>query len=452
MGMSDSAHSTTNNPDRPAGAPKAQSEQTKHRTFEAASSTGDRGRRPSILLTPKTKTRKTSQPPLEESLTASVVVGAFTFYLYSNPHWVVGLIAGVGMAAATFGLLRTDKVQGLRRTVVSVFTLVTWISLAVFLAYTGLETLSSWIGVHQRVPLIPSADPKSGIATFPCPLVMPEVIWTGGRLSQAQQSAGPGVLLTFPPSLETFLVILGLYVVSGLLLGKAWCGWICPFGGIGEVFTGGKKRRWSLLRLTEVVSSPSGKGFPGGLRDEVKDVKYGVLLGTLLAAIYFSIQWFCIFCWAGIASWIMALVNLAFFIGILVFFFMVLPFLTKRRWCQTFCPIGAGLGLMGKISPFKITFDKSICTHDYACAIVCPTGAISKNTLENGGSPSSECDFCSRCLEFCPAGAIKMNVRWGGMAAKPWFIPLTSAISVIWFVWFVQILLQLAPKVLGIGV
>lgn len=385
---------------------------------------------------------------LEEAIAASAIVGTITFYMYSNPYFQVGLVMGGGMAIATYGLMRAERVQALRRAVLFTFSVIMWTAFLLYLGHIGFENIARWIAIHERIPFIPGAGAglAPGLSIIACPYVTPEVLWTGG-FSPTQTE--PGVFVLFPPTLQTFLIIFALYLAVGFLLGRTFCGWMCPFGAVGEACAMGRKKRWTFARLMEKIPLPNGKTIPGALRVEVRDVQYGIALGTLIASLYFFVQWFCIFCWAGVASWLGAYLNAAFYVGIFLVFFVILPFMTKKRWCQVICPVGTGLGLMGKVSPFRINLEKEYCDSCYICMDVCPTSAITLNSLKKGGSPTAECIRCNKCVEACHMEGVTFQIRKSDILAKPWFIPVTITITTLWFVWFVDIILQLGPRLMG---
>ena len=70
---------------------------------------------------------------------------------------------------------------------------------------------------------------------------------------------------------------LGFVALYGLLLGRGWCGWFCPFGTLNDLLSFRKVRFLKAL-------SP---------------LKFAVLLGTVIAAWRFSDTVFCKLCPAG---------------------------------------------------------------------------------------------------------------------------------------------------------
>ncbi len=50
------------------------------------------------------------------------------------------------------------------------------------------------------------------------------------------------------------LIMFGLMFVSSLFLGRAWCGWVCPGGGMQEIVEpiNNKPGKWPKNRLDQV--------------------------------------------------------------------------------------------------------------------------------------------------------------------------------------------------------
>lgn len=62
-----------------------------------------------------------------------------------------------------------------------------------------------------------------------------------------------------------------------------------------------------------------------------------------------------------------------FLIGTIILILMLLlSFSYDRLFCKYLCPMGAFLGILNKISIFKITRDKNTCTNCKLCSKICP--------------------------------------------------------------------------------
>jgi polyferredoxin len=101
-------------------------------------------------------------------------------------------------------------------------------------------------------------------------------------------------------------------------------------------------------------------------------------------------------------------IAFAFFVGILA-----LSLLHRRFWCRYLCPLGALLGLLSKVTVLRWRVDKARCTECNLCYKECKTAAILKRAE---GYWPQECVVCFTCKDVCPEGAI-------GFGLSP---PLTS--------------------------
>ncbi len=186
---------------------------------------------------------------------------------------------------------------------------------------------------------------------------------------------------------------LGLF---GLLAGRMWCGWACPFGTIQDVVAGIRRRK--EVRSLRVVAWP----------------KYVVLGGTLIAAWLAADALFCKVCPAGslFAAIPQRFVSPdlpfgAFFyvhIGTLVATVAAF-FLFARFWCRYLCPLGGALGLFNRVSILRVRLNKDKCTECRKCLDMCPTAI---QALDGIGA-STDCIQCGKCIEACPSGAISIT-------------------------------------------
>lgn len=82
--------------------------------------------------------------------------------------------------------------------------------------------------------------------------------------------------------------------------------------------------------------------------------------------------------------------------------------LTKGRlFCNMICPVGTFLGIISKISLFRIKFDESACTRCGRCAIRCKSSCIDflKHDVD-----LSRCVSCFNCLHTCQDKAISYGL------------------------------------------
>lgn len=183
------------------------------------------------------------------------------------------------------------------------------------------------------------------------------------------------------------LVVLAATLTTALLMGRAFCGWICPLGAVQEwlarlsqKLTGGRKA-WLPLKLPPVLDRP------------LRTLKYGVL-GLVswgsVSAVVPPLEPFCPY---------KTLFHFEFesTLAWSVLSIMILgSLLVERFWCKYLCPMGAILALFNKISPLRV-HTCTTCVDCGRCGSTCGMGI--EERPEN--IRSLECIRCLDCLDTC---------------------------------------------------
>lgn len=366
----------------------------------------------------------------KRAILAGTLVGAFGFYWYFVPFPWLGAIMGVLTGFFTFYILSARRMERLRRAFfIGLFALVL-VSLIVIIVDMGMDTFMSWVEIHEKEYYLPGQT--TGALSYPCTRELPQVL-----LGRANYLTGFGMWETvFPSNLGEFLVLMGPFVLTGLIFGRGFCGWICPFGGLTEAFVTGRKERWKMTMFKKQVTTESGFQY-AGLREWVKDTRYGILLGLVLLSIAFAFPLVCIFC---PVLWLESIPIFGVVIAVLLIFAVALPFMTKRRWWCLICPMGAVLSLLNRISFFRIRIDKNKCSKCLDCVQECRMYAMTPQDVEKGECISINCVRCGRCIEACPEEAI--DIYWLGTSirVRSWFISLAVVAALAWYIWFLVIL------------
>lgn len=207
------------------------------------------------------------------------------------------------------------------------------------------------------------------------------------------------------------ILMLGFVTLGvSLLLGRVFCGWVCPLGTIFDLYG------WILKRLKMPIEGPS----PSWFR-----FKYYLLFAILLFSAFGVVSPLMGFDpivlitrvsatligpferHAGELPWQIGGMTSAH--GALIdfstlFLFMLIMSATTRLsriWCRTVCPLGAYLAIASRNSVLKR--DTSGCVHCNICTVNCPTGAISFENPEVYNE--SECIKCFTCSQACPVDA-----------------------------------------------
>jgi polyferredoxin len=207
------------------------------------------------------------------------------------------------------------------------------------------------------------------------------------------------------------ILMLGFVTLGvSLLLGRVFCGWVCPLGSLFD-FTG-----WILRRMRVRFHGPSPSWYRLKFYLLTAILVFALLGGvsplmgldpivliTRVAATLFMPLWRvkADVNWAAGGSLGMhgALID-----GLTLGLFLVILYGTtklSRIWCRAVCPLGAYLGLLGRNSVLRRKTDG--CVHCQICVTHCPTGAISAANPEV--YVESECIKCFACSQECPVDA-----------------------------------------------
>lgn len=206
-------------------------------------------------------------------------------------------------------------------------------------------------------------------------------------------------LLVYP------LMILG---AVGIATGRAVCAWACPIGFL-QRGTSHVARRVKKYPVAKRLGSWKYEKY---LRYNkyVMVVVFVFLTSILIGFIFTDI------CPVGVLVGtlpIMALnpgkfvPNYFFPIAMVIFaLFLILIFTVERGWCRYFCPVGALLAPMNKVSMLHMDVDTASCKHCNLCINICPMG-IDVPSMHR----DPECILCGKCVDACPHHLVKYKVK-----------------------------------------
>ncbi|MEM2098884.1 MAG: 4Fe-4S binding protein [Candidatus Bathyarchaeia archaeon] len=250
-------------------------------------------------------------------------------------------------------------------------------------------------------------------------------------------------LYTYPIWLLAVLVTI---IVITLLIGRFFCGWLCPFGFYMDLIT--EVRKITKIRYRNI---------PEKLNSALHTLRYALfllflVLPFLLAPInpwQYPLSLFL----AGpfkpirvliapltplIVPWTEKLtaingINLSYpyldeiiayssedLVWIFIFIFLtstiVGSFFIRRFWCR-FCPTGLSLAIVNKFKSLQgipllyIDKDEEKCTKCGICKRVCPPQVKEVYEQKGGKIKTSMCMSCFRCVEMCPyEGCLKVKL------------------------------------------
>lgn len=199
--------------------------------------------------------------------------------------------------------------------------------------------------------------------------------------------------------------VLGTLMLFGLLLERAICGFLCPFGWIQDLLYKIPVKKLKMPKKPDHY---------------LRYLKYLVLillvflLPMLIRDEYgFGTTWFCKYiCPAGTLGGgvpllmkneglRLAIGGLFYWKSAILIAVVVLSILIYRPFCKYLCPLGAFYAFFNKFSLYRLSIDKEKCTNCKACERACKMNVEVTKDLN-----SPECIRCGACMDACPAGCI----------------------------------------------
>ncbi|MEK9137360.1 MAG: 4Fe-4S binding protein [Bacteroidota bacterium] len=189
------------------------------------------------------------------------------------------------------------------------------------------------------------------------------------------------------------LFILIAIVAVSFVLTKAFCSWLCPVGTLSEAL-------WMLdaKLFGRNIDLPKWLDYP------LRSLKYLLLLFFVWSIWQMDVP--------SLYAFIHSPYNKVAYIKMYLFFaqistfalwtitiLMLLSVVVKNFWCRFLCPYGALLGIVGWLSPMKITRMRSTCIDCELGTKACPANIKAHEATRVW---SDECTSCLACVEVCP--------------------------------------------------
>ncbi len=201
----------------------------------------------------------------------------------------------------------------------------------------------------------------------------------------------------FIQSLFLIILILGFYrsarsyfkyiVLLSFLAGNYFCGWICPFGTVQEIFS----------RIGKKIFNRQYK-MPRSIQKYLQFSRYILYFSLSVSVVKDIFSYF-----DGYKSFFKLVGDLPnIYLSIPVFItlsFLVISMVFERPFCNYFCPEAYKFSIRSITRLMTITRNEKTCVECKKCDTACPMNIpVSKsNNVRN-----LQCINCFKCLETCP--------------------------------------------------
>ncbi|MBN2274191.1 MAG: 4Fe-4S dicluster domain-containing protein [Bacteroidales bacterium] len=248
--------------------------------------------------------------------------------------------------------------------------------------------------------------------------------------------------LQFIPSIINFVAIMSvsalgflIVLILTLLFGRVYCSTLCPMGILQDVFTFISRKlsvkthfkysrplnfiRYGFLVLS-LVSLVFGSLLTLYLLDPYSN--FGRIFSNLVRPVVISLN--------NLMAGLFMKMNLFFlykvdfkgfelrealFPVVMLAVILWLSLTRGRLFCNTVCPVGTLLGILSRLSLFRIKIDKFSCTRCGKCSVVCKSSCINVKTME---VDFSRCVGCFNCLTVCAENSIHYKLNLSAKKAR----------------------------------
>jgi ferredoxin-type protein NapH len=267
--------------------------------------------------------------------------------------------------------------------------------------------------------------------------------------------------------IEKLAIVFGMIIAASIILGRFFCGWLCPFGLYQDLLTRLRKAaRRRHLSFSEKTSAKLGQSryiilaviillsvilgsysifgtelIPGTIPGGPEGVEAGIVFHVNEPfCLVCPMKPFCVLAESAVGAMSYSYVSQITYgplwvsggyissINITIFIIVtILAIVYRRFWCRI-CPLGGLTALFSSFKPFKqialtkLQKDEHKCTKCGVCKRVCPTQAKDMFEKKGGDVTESKCMLCARCVEICPyEGALEL--RFAGktlMKSRNW--------------------------------
>lgn len=200
------------------------------------------------------------------------------------------------------------------------------------------------------------------------------------------------------------LIVFMLMLILSMFLGRAWCGYLCPAGGLQEC-------------AFMIKDTPAAQG----KRDKIKYVIWTIWIFAVIITFILGKNGVTInpFYMTDHGISVASINNYVIYYGVILLL-VVPPLIHRKRatchyfcWMAPFMVIGSSIGRALRIPQLHIEADRAKCVSCGLCSKACPMGLDVKKMVSDGtGSKCPECIQCGACVDQCPKKVLKYKLLW----------------------------------------
>ena len=196
------------------------------------------------------------------------------------------------------------------------------------------------------------------------------------------------------------LLVWGAVFASSLVLGRAFCGWICPFHGLQLLWEKAADKPLRRIRYLRAV----------------KYALWGVwVMAVLGLAVAFG-------GWRRVDLLYMTPIGVSVDSAASLITYYLLVGLTlapaalgRRAFCHYLCPfgvfgvVGTHIGRALHLPMLELKADEAACTSCGRCTKDCPMSLPVSDMAALGDMRATDCILCANCADTCPREAVRMT-------------------------------------------
>ncbi|RKM61241.1 4Fe-4S binding protein [Butyrivibrio sp. CB08] len=199
-------------------------------------------------------------------------------------------------------------------------------------------------------------------------------------------------------------IVFVLMLVLSMFFGRAWCGYLCPAGGLQEC----------AMRIKDTPA-------PQGKRDKIKYVIWVVWIAAVIVTFILGKNDVTVnpFYMTDHGISVSGIYNYVIYYGVILLL-VVPPLVHGKRatchyicWMAPFMVIGSSIERFLHLPQLHVEADKSKCVSCGMCSKACPMGLDVKKMVADGTGPKcTECIQCGACVDECPKKVLKYKLLW----------------------------------------